>query len=126
MPLQPINPKYENSWNRSAANPAAEPRTGAQPAGRDLERGEPYQLAWMPDAAERQPLWVVDVCLPYVLVKTAKKRVLTLDVRRCRLVQVSDQFGKAYFREFRSRRKRRKRQKEKQDKTESTHEASGE
>ena len=57
-------------------------------------RVEPVRVQWL------QPLWfgghpmkVIDVCLPYVLVREADGDYQTLDVRRFRLARVTRKFG---------------------------------
>ena len=46
------------------------------------------------------PVLVQAVCLPFVLVQTAKGRHCTLDVRRYRLARVSETFGRHVFAQF--------------------------
>jgi len=41
-----------------------------------------------------QPLEVVSVCLPFVLVRQPDGRHLTLDIRRCRLARLSEEFAR--------------------------------
>jgi len=58
-------------------------------------RIEPVRVAWLPcDAA---PMKVINVCLPFVLVRLAGGTHHTLDLRRCRLARVSPGFGKQAF-----------------------------
>lgn len=44
-----------------------------------------------------EPLEVVEVCLPFVLVKEPRGKLRTLDVRRYRLAQLSDRYGRRVF-----------------------------
>ncbi len=46
---------------------------------------------------DAEPLRVVSVCLPFVLVQDAKGGHRTLDARQLRLVRVSERFGKKAF-----------------------------
>lgn len=62
-----------------------------------FERGEPYRMTFLPDEQESQPLKVIAVCLPFVFVKDAHRRHRTLDVRRHRLGQISESFGRKCF-----------------------------
>ncbi len=73
----------------------------------DLERGEPYRVVWLPRPEHRQPRRVLDVCLPFVLVESARRRTHTLDVRTCRLARLEDRFGRMYFKRIRRRIKQR-------------------
>ncbi|TVQ58344.1 MAG: hypothetical protein EA377_00190 [Phycisphaerales bacterium] len=77
----------------------------------DLERGEPYRVVWLPRPEHRQPLRVLDVCLPFVLVESARRRTRTLDVRTCRLARLEDRFGRMYFKRIRRRIKQRQKNK---------------
>lgn len=66
---------------------------------------EPTRVTFMPDCAG-QPLRVVSVCLPYVLVRTPERKHETLDLRRHHLVRLSRAYGKqAFDRLGKSRRK---------------------
>jgi hypothetical protein len=51
------------------------------------------------------PVRVVEVCLPFVLVKTARGKHRTLDVRRYRLGRVSDHFGRRVFEQIEAERR---------------------
>jgi hypothetical protein len=64
-----------------------------------LERGEPYRFRMTP--AQAAPLKVEEVCLPFVLVRSAQGRHTMIDVRRVRLARVSQRFGRAAFRRMR-------------------------
>lgn len=57
---------------------------------------EPVRVAWMPPHG-LQPMRVIDVCLPFILVRTIDGSHATLDVRRWRLARVSRRFGKKVF-----------------------------
>ncbi len=46
------------------------------------------------------PVQVVDVCIPYVLVKTARGKRRMIDVRKYRLARVSEEFGRRVFEEI--------------------------
>ena len=48
------------------------------------------------------PVQVDEVCLPFVLVKTARGQCRMLDVRRHRLARVSWQFGQHAFKQFKA------------------------
>lgn len=54
------------------------------------------------------PVQVVEVCLPYVLVRDAEGDCATLDVRRVRLARVSTRFGRRAFELVRERKKQKK------------------
>jgi hypothetical protein len=77
----------------------------------DFAPGDPpspqvVRLQWMPEQ-DRPPMKVVEVCLPFVLVKSPLAcpqaeaglvpPVRTLDVRRFRLAQLSETFGRKAF-----------------------------
>lgn len=61
-------------------------------AGRSIDAP---RVRRMPSNCE--PLEVLEVCLPFVLVKQANGQPRTLDVRRCVLAGVSTRFGHAAF-----------------------------
>lgn len=46
---------------------------------------------------DAEPLRVVSVCLPFVLVRDARDKHRTLDTRQLRLARVSERFGKKAF-----------------------------
>lgn len=54
------------------------------------------------------PMKVIEVCLPYVLVKEADGDVRTLDVRRYHLARVTSRFGRTAAERIRAREKSRK------------------
>ena len=64
----------------------------------------PMPITWLPDD-EVAPMRVLQVCLPFVLVKAVDGNQRTLDVRRYRLAQLSDQFGREAFYRRRSKKK---------------------
>lgn len=47
-----------------------------------------------------EPLQVVEVCLPFVLVKEPAGKLRTLDVRRYRLARLTDAYGRRVFSMF--------------------------
>ena len=49
-----------------------------------------------------RPLEVVEVCLPFVLVKGTDGKHETLDVRRHRLARLSQRYGKKAFKRFKA------------------------
>lgn len=51
------------------------------------------------------PMQVAEVCLPFVLVRTARGPCRMLDVRRIRLALVSPQFGEFIFEQVKARKK---------------------
>jgi hypothetical protein len=51
------------------------------------------------------PARVVEVCLPYVLLKTARGKLRAIDIRRYRLARVSTRFGRRAFDELAAERK---------------------
>lgn len=55
---------------------------------------------------EAEPLEVVSVCLPFVLVKTPQREGKVLDVRRMRLARLDRSFAKRARRELQRREKR--------------------
>jgi hypothetical protein len=70
-------------------------------------RVEPVRVQWVPWFTGH-PMKVIDVCLPYVLVKDADGDYHTLDVRRQRLARVTRRFAQAAFQRVRARKKQRK------------------
>jgi hypothetical protein len=62
------------------------------------------------------PVRVVEVCLPFVLVKTARGKHRTLDVRRYRLARVSDHFGRRVFEQIEADRREAERREKQPDK----------
>lgn len=73
-----------------------------------FERAEPCRIAFWPDEEEAEPVKVVALCLPFVLVKDAQRRVRTLDVRRHRLAALSEEFGRRFFKRARAAREARR------------------
>ena len=55
----------------------------------------PVRTLSLPDGT--LPARVVEVCLPFVLIKTAPGKHRTIDVRRYRLARVSERFGRSVF-----------------------------
>lgn len=72
-----------------------------------LSRPEPVSVRWLPED-EPEPLRVLEVCLPFVLVQRPRGRARTLDVRRVRLAGLSESYGETAFKRLRRRRKKRK------------------
>jgi hypothetical protein len=72
---------------------------------------EPLRVLWLPEP-RGLPMKVLDVCLPFVLVKRPKGDCRTLDVRRQRLARVSTRFGRAAFERVKAARRKRKREKD--------------
>lgn len=70
-------------------------------------RTEPLRYRLLPWRGVR-PMRVIDVCLPYVLVKRADGYHQTLDVRQHRLARVSERFGRMAFKRAKADEKRRK------------------
>lgn len=66
---------------------------------------ETFRVQWVP-RCEPQPLKVLEVCLPFVLVKRPDGGPRTLDVRRYRLAQLSAEFGKKAFKLLKEKAKR--------------------
>ena len=54
---------------------------------------ELVRLLWLP-SSDNTPLKVLEVCLPFVLVRKADGKHRTLDVRRYRLARVTARFAK--------------------------------
>ena len=79
-------------------------------------RVEPVRVQWLPPLwIGRHPMKVIEVCLPYVLVKEADGDYQTLDVRRYRLARVTRKFGKAAFERVRAQTKSRKKDQDDDD-----------
>ena len=70
-------------------------------------RAEPMRYRLLPWRGVR-PMRVIDVCLPYVLVKRADGYHQTLDVRQHRLARVSERFGRLAFKRAKADHKKRK------------------
>ena len=68
-------------------------------------REEPVRVRITP-REEAQPLKVRAVCLPFVLVKTPAGEERTVDVRKCRLARLDNQFARASWRAYRKVAKR--------------------
>ncbi len=71
------------------------------------QRSEPLRYRLLPWRGVR-PMRVIDVCLPYVLVKRADGYHQTLDLRQHRLAHVSERFGRLAFKRAKADRKKRK------------------
>ncbi|HKQ47036.1 MAG TPA: hypothetical protein VJZ71_03075 [Phycisphaerae bacterium] len=59
---------------------------------------EPIRVMLYPCSV--QPMKVVEVCLPFVLVRKVNGKHETLDVRQHRLARVSKEFGRKAFKRF--------------------------
>lgn len=66
----------------------------------DWRELELKRLAWLP-WGNWEPMYVVEVCLPYVLVKCSDGTHTTIDTRRFRLARVTRRFGREVFRRAR-------------------------
>ncbi len=64
----------------------------------------PIRLSRIPRKAGR-PLFVVEVCVPFVLVRDEKGETRLLDTRRVTLSKVSVAFARAYLRAHRKQRR---------------------
>ena len=60
----------------------------------DIDRIRPVRYAFAPDDAG-EPLRVIDVCLPFVLVENVSGTPRVLDLRACTLVALSPRFAKS-------------------------------
>jgi hypothetical protein len=76
---------------------------------------QPVKTAWLPYGSN-EPLEVIDVCLPFVLVRDVAGAVSSMDVRRYRLARLDPAYAKRAARRLkaqhddrRSRKKRKKR-----------------
>jgi hypothetical protein len=58
-------------------------------------------VRWQWMAPPGEPMKVVEVSLPFVLVRQADGKHRTLDMRRHRLARVSERFGRKAFKRFR-------------------------
>ena len=68
---------------------------------------EPLRVRCLPEAVT--PMRVVAVCLPYVLVRSARGRHGTIDVRRFVLSRVPKRYGRQVFKRLRADRRRARR-----------------
>ena len=59
------------------------------------------------DQCAGKPLKVKAICLPYVLVKRPNGRYSTLDMRRYRLVRLSDGYARMAWKQYRKNRKKK-------------------
>lgn len=57
---------------------------------------EPVRIAWLP-FGDPTPMKVLEVCLPFVLVREADGAPRTLDTRRYRLARVTEEFARKAF-----------------------------
>jgi hypothetical protein len=70
-------------------------------------RVEPVRVRLLPWFG-KHPMKVIDVCLPYVLVREANGDCRTLDVRRYRLARVTRRFARTASEHVRAQKKRKK------------------
>lgn len=61
------------------------------------ERTEPRRMLWLPDDDQLDPMKIVSICLPFVLVTKADGKHRTIDARQVRLARLPKSFGKAAF-----------------------------
>ena len=82
--------------------------------------GTPKRSILLPEYT-REPMKVIEVCLPFVYVVDPDGDYETLDIRRKRLAKLSDHFGEAAFmrakakRDAKKRKRKRRRKKKKSD-----------
>jgi len=72
----------------------------------DSWRRNPLRRAEQLPDDEQLPMRIVEVCLPFVMVKQTDGTHRMLDVRRHRLARVSDAFGRAVFDRMKRQRRR--------------------
>jgi len=65
-----------------------------------------------------EPAHVVEVCLPFVLVKTARGKRRVIDVRKYCLARIPEAFGRRVFEEIEAQRQAEKEEKDKKEKDE--------
>jgi hypothetical protein len=65
----------------------------------DVHRAPETVRVVLPPCAPAELMRVVDVCLPFVLVKKPDGKRVTIDVRRHRLARVAHGFGKRVFKQ---------------------------
>jgi hypothetical protein len=70
-------------------------------------RVEPVRVQLLPRFGAH-PMEVIDVCLPYVLVREADGDCRTLDVRRHRLARVTRRFAQTAFERVKAQKNRKK------------------
>ncbi len=75
-----------------------------------IDRNEIVRLPFVPENGG-QPLKVISVCLPFVLVKYPGGKQRSLDVRHCRLARLDRAYAKAAVGKRKPKKKRRKRRK---------------
>lgn len=57
------------------------------------DRYETVRLKFLPHKNAGEPLKIKAVCLPFVLVQFASKKIESIDVRQCQLARVDKQFA---------------------------------
>lgn len=67
----------------------------------DAKRLEIHRL-WLSPESPGEPLRVLSVCVPFVLVEGVKGEPAMLDLRSCALVEVSEEYAKACRKHMRS------------------------
>ena len=77
----------------------------------DLRNTQMVRFAHLP-RGQSAPAEVLDVCLPYLLVKTARGKRRLVDVRKYRLARVSEEFGRRVFEEAEAERQAEKKKSE--------------
>jgi hypothetical protein len=71
---------------------------------RSVELVRVLWLPWGPGPiGSGEPLKVKAVCLPFVLVRTIKGELRTLDVRRYRFAQLNDGYGRKVFKKLKTK-----------------------
>jgi len=65
------------------------------------KHSEPIKIRWLAGPGS-PPMKVIDICLPFVLVRQPNGKIRTLDVRRHRLARLSEAYGRRAFRAFRA------------------------
>ncbi len=79
-------------------------------------KSEPARSLLLPDDPS-EPLKVVEVCLPFMLVEKPDGQYETLDVRRSRLAALSERYGDAVFMRVKAKRKAKKHRRRRKKKT---------
>jgi len=74
------------------------------------DRVKPLRYTERPKCND-DPVIVVEVCLPFVLVETARKKTIVLDTRQSTLTQMSERFGREAFKRMREEKARKQQQK---------------
>lgn len=64
---------------------------------RALGRDMPVMRAWLMPGCAGDPMRIVSICLPFVLVETPERRCRTLDLRRWQIVRLPKGYGRTAF-----------------------------